>query len=187
MKILINLLIAFFFTGGQAVAKEDVCSRQSGEAYALCQSFCEDMDCDSNDMEASRVACGKIYVKFMTLTGLAPPCEGYDKCIEWSDAQLKNIGSHSLSSRYDDYVITGFWKGCNFKSVSDIEYSNTSNINYRIFATTFDCNMDYKFGDDFIAGYLESDSRGNNVVNTTTYISQEEFELCKAEIEAHSM
>lgn len=59
---------------GTPPSQETVCDSQIGAAYGLCTAFCEAMDCDSDDPQASQNACDKVGAKFLTITGQAPPC-----------------------------------------------------------------------------------------------------------------
>jgi len=60
---------------GEPPAIESVCDGQSGAAFGLCNAYCEAMDCDSADAEASAEACEKVRDSFETLTGEELPCE----------------------------------------------------------------------------------------------------------------
>ena len=59
---------------GETPANESVCDLESGAAYGLCVSYCEAMDCDSDDPSASFNACDKIEAKFLQATGRELPC-----------------------------------------------------------------------------------------------------------------
>jgi hypothetical protein len=59
---------------GTPPSSETVCDGQAGAAYGLCTAFCEAMDCDSDDPQASQTACDKVGAKFLNITGQAPPC-----------------------------------------------------------------------------------------------------------------
>jgi len=73
MRILMSLLVAAFFLGGQAVAGECVCDGQSGAAYGLCIAYCEAMDCDGDMPNADDTACAKIEDCYKQITGDVPP------------------------------------------------------------------------------------------------------------------
>ena len=61
---------------GETPAQEDVCAGQVGAAYGLCNAYCEAMDCDSADAQASNKACNRVFDLFMNITGeQMPPCE----------------------------------------------------------------------------------------------------------------
>ena len=73
---------------GQPPAQEDVCDGQVGAAYGLCNAYCEAMDCDSAEAQASDMACDKVLERFLNITGVplpqctelcpdgsVPPCE----------------------------------------------------------------------------------------------------------------
>jgi hypothetical protein len=62
---------------GQTPAQETVCDHESGAAFGLCNAYCEAMDCDSANPQASATACGKVKAKFTNITGRTSlPCEG---------------------------------------------------------------------------------------------------------------
>lgn len=60
---------------GQPPSQETVCDAETGAAYGLCNAYCEAMDCDSNEPDASATACGKVRGKFQNITGRDVPCE----------------------------------------------------------------------------------------------------------------
>jgi len=81
-KAILPLCLLLTFAGAAAAqtpdgsppSQETVCDGQTGAAYGLCTAFCEAMDCDSDDPQASQTACDKVGAKFLTITGQAPPC-----------------------------------------------------------------------------------------------------------------
>ncbi len=60
---------------GETPAEETVCDTENGAAYGLCNAYCEAMDCESEDPQASEEACTKVRGKFMNITGHDLPCE----------------------------------------------------------------------------------------------------------------
>jgi hypothetical protein len=60
---------------GETPAEEAVCDNETGAAFGLCNAYCEAMDCESDDPQASETACGKIRDKFTQITGRDLPCE----------------------------------------------------------------------------------------------------------------
>ena len=60
---------------GETPAEETICDGQVGAAFGLCNAYCEAMDCDSVDAQASPIACEKVATKYMNITGAMPPCE----------------------------------------------------------------------------------------------------------------
>lgn len=82
IKTILPLCLLLTFAGAAAAqtpdgnppSQETVCDGQTGAAYGLCTAFCEAMDCDSDDPQASQTACDKVGGKFLTITGQAPPC-----------------------------------------------------------------------------------------------------------------
>jgi hypothetical protein len=67
---------------GETPADEFICDGQVGAAFGLCNAYCEAMDCDSLDPQASETACNKIYNSFQNITGAPPPCEAYCPCVD---------------------------------------------------------------------------------------------------------
>ncbi len=65
---------------GSTPAVETVCDSQVGAAFGLCNAYCEAMDCDSLDPQASEAACASVYGRFENITGMAPPCENICPC-----------------------------------------------------------------------------------------------------------
>jgi len=59
---------------GQTPSEETVCDSETGAAYGLCNAYCEAMDCDSDDPQASENACNRVSEKFRQITGEDPPC-----------------------------------------------------------------------------------------------------------------
>lgn len=57
-------------------AEETICDGETGAAYGLCNAYCEAMDCDSPNAQASATACTKVKDKFANITGRPfLPCE----------------------------------------------------------------------------------------------------------------
>lgn len=66
---------------GQTPAEETVCDSETGAAFGLCNAYCEAMDCESADPQASATACTKVKDKFTQLTGRSSlPCEAPTTC-----------------------------------------------------------------------------------------------------------
>jgi hypothetical protein len=62
---------------GETSSEETACDGEAGAAYGLCNAYCEAMDCDSDDAQASETACTKVRDKFTNITGRTSlPCEG---------------------------------------------------------------------------------------------------------------
>ncbi|HEX6901374.1 MAG TPA: hypothetical protein VF789_16735 [Thermoanaerobaculia bacterium] len=60
---------------GETPAQETVCDDETGAAYGLCNAYCEAMDCESDDPQASETACTRVKDKFTQITGRDLPCE----------------------------------------------------------------------------------------------------------------
>jgi hypothetical protein len=56
-------------------SEETICDAETGAAYGLCNAYCEAMDCESEEPDASATACGKVRSKFTNITGRDVPCE----------------------------------------------------------------------------------------------------------------
>jgi hypothetical protein len=54
---------------------ETICAGQVGAAHGLCTAYCEAMDCDSANPQASPTACSKVRENYVKHTGQAPPCD----------------------------------------------------------------------------------------------------------------
>lgn len=57
-------------------SEETICDGETGAAYGLCNAYCEAMDCESENAQASATACTKVRDKFTNITGRSLPCEG---------------------------------------------------------------------------------------------------------------
>ena len=57
-------------------SEETICDGETGAAYGLCNAYCEAMDCESANAQASATACTKVKDKFTNITGRSLPCEG---------------------------------------------------------------------------------------------------------------
>lgn len=84
--VLFCLMAVFFLSVGFASAQtpdgetpaiETVCDGQSGAAFGLCNAYCEAMDCDSGEPQASEKACNRVFDKFEQVTGEVPPCDTF--------------------------------------------------------------------------------------------------------------
>ncbi len=62
---------------GETPSVETVCDGQVGAAFGLCNAYCEAMDCDSGEPQASEKACSRVLDKFEQLTGGLPPCDNF--------------------------------------------------------------------------------------------------------------
>lgn len=79
---IILVAVVIFFTGtiyaqtadGVTPAVEVPCDLESGAAFGLCVSYCEAMDCDSEQAFATETACLKIQDRFIQKTGRDLPC-----------------------------------------------------------------------------------------------------------------
>lgn len=74
MRIFIILLVALFLIAGQALADEEYCEGLVGAAYGLCNAYCNSLNCESEEHQASERACEAVYDKYYKRTGEEPPC-----------------------------------------------------------------------------------------------------------------
>jgi len=66
---------------GQTPAEETVCDPLSGAQFGLCNAYCEAMDCDSDEPQASEKACLKVYDNFLKHSNvIVPPCLCFPDC-----------------------------------------------------------------------------------------------------------
>lgn len=109
----------YFYDSGQTLATpdgippsgEDVCDGDTGAAYGLCVAFCEAMDCDSGNANASPTACDKVADNYERRTGSLPPC--LCPCISeipgWAAALNGELGeivacTENVIPGFDDFV-----------------------------------------------------------------------------------
>lgn len=59
---------------GMPPAIESICDEEEGAAFGLCNAFCEAMDCETDNPQASATACDKVKSKYQQITGQQPPC-----------------------------------------------------------------------------------------------------------------
>lgn len=69
------MLVAVSLLGGQAVAEANICDGQVNVAFVFCNTYCEIMNCDDDDVQASGKTCDKINYSFVYLTKEKMPCE----------------------------------------------------------------------------------------------------------------
>ena len=69
---------------GQTPAEETVCDGQTGAAYGLCNAYCEAMDCDSPEPQASPTACSRVQANYQRITGQPLPCDVACPCPRWN-------------------------------------------------------------------------------------------------------
>ena len=79
MKYLPTTLTTIMAFGMLAVSipvmAQNACEDQVGSAFGLCNAYCEAMDCDSDDPQASDKACVRVLDNFLKVTGSEiPPC-----------------------------------------------------------------------------------------------------------------
>lgn len=68
---------------------EEVCDMTTGAAHGLCVAFCEAMDCETDEPQASERACTRVGDRFVQITGELPPC--LRSCPCWEPEDLNSI------------------------------------------------------------------------------------------------
>jgi hypothetical protein len=61
---------------GETPAEETVCDIYEGDAFGLCNAYCEAMDCDYESPNASPQACAAVARNFLRATGEELVCDG---------------------------------------------------------------------------------------------------------------
>lgn len=78
---------------GEPPAEETVCDGETGAAFGLCNAFCEAMDCDAANPQASGQACERVEDRFAQVTGRIPPCLISCPCFTAEDLQQGTIAA----------------------------------------------------------------------------------------------
>jgi len=82
-SLIMICMILFFFTPMAVLAQtpdtetpsfETICDSDVGAAFGLCNAYCEAMDCETDDPQASPKACERVHNKYVNVTGHEPPC-----------------------------------------------------------------------------------------------------------------
>ena len=73
---------------GETPAVEDICDGETGRAYGLCNAYCEAMDCENADTQASIEACDTVFDKYMDATGQVPPCVEPRSCADLAECAV---------------------------------------------------------------------------------------------------
>ena len=103
----------------------EVCDSENGAAYGLCNAYCEAMECDSGEPNASDIACQKVADKFQQIENRPVPCD----CPMSNDPEFIKLvtidntvtscvigeyGSHPITQRmslsvYGEALFSGVW------------------------------------------------------------------------------
>ncbi len=91
---------------GQTPAEEKVCEPLGGASRGLCNAYCEAMDCDSDEAQASPVACFRVLANFMKKSGGAlPPClDGDGDGVPDGDDNCPNVANQDQADGDSDGV-----------------------------------------------------------------------------------
>jgi hypothetical protein len=79
LTVCVGIIFCTIKTGvayGEPGVNSDVCNDEwlSGKSKGVCNAYCEAMDCDSAEPNASESACQSQLERFVELTGVEPPC-----------------------------------------------------------------------------------------------------------------
>lgn len=74
IPLMLVILIALHLPVVSQAAESTICDGSAGAAYGLCTAYCEAMDCDSDNPQASETACQRVYDNYAKITGGIPPC-----------------------------------------------------------------------------------------------------------------
>jgi len=91
--LLITLLTALLIpisAGAQTPVEESVCDGLLGASWGLCNAYCEAMDCDSEDPNASSTACLKVLSKYNAQTEARIPCARV-QCPCWAPEDVDTL------------------------------------------------------------------------------------------------
>jgi len=88
----------------QGMADDSACLEEFllGEAFGLCNAYCEAMDCDGTP-QASAKACEKVHAKFMAVADMEPPCLGDEPTNDPPEVDLSgdpNDGSFDTTATF---------------------------------------------------------------------------------------
>lgn len=96
---------------GETPAEETVCDGLEGNLFGLCNAYCEAMDCDSEDPNASERACDRVLENFLDAGG-EPPCTAAGSCCEVHDTPgCDDAGCEALICDLDPFCCDVFWDG----------------------------------------------------------------------------
>ncbi len=83
---------------GKPPSEETVCDGETGAAFGLCNAYCEAMDCDSPNHQASDTGCAQVKANFMRKTGRPLPCDVVCPCAHTTLLPLfADLGSGAIA------------------------------------------------------------------------------------------
>jgi hypothetical protein len=91
--LLIALLTALLIpisAGAQTSVEESACGGLSGATWGLCNAYCEAMDCDSENPNASSTACLQVLSKYTSHTEQPIPCARV-RCPCWAPEDVDTL------------------------------------------------------------------------------------------------
>lgn len=92
------MLLLSLALSASANPNASVCDDYNGQAYGLCNAYCEAMDCDE-DPNANIAACESVAANLLAATGDEPPCE-----VQEYDVRFVYSGDDSVEASLDGAV-----------------------------------------------------------------------------------
>lgn len=184
MKILLSLLMAVMFLGGQAVADDgDICDGQVGSAYGLCQAYCIAMDCAGTDPLPSDEACSRVSDQYEKVTGFLPPCCS-DQCPLWTkqelDATYNRLCCEVMEDNYDQGL-------CENGRVDFLDVCYDESFLW-IFLGVAEIYDDQGFCEiqSYEGAYVEITEDGEVFHDRVIELTREEYDACRVDIANYS-
>jgi hypothetical protein len=87
---LVAALLIPFSASAQTPTEESVCDGLSGASWGLCNAYCEGMDCDSDNPNASSTACLEVLSKYTIHTEQLIPCARV-QCPCWAPEDVDTL------------------------------------------------------------------------------------------------
>jgi len=114
---------------GETPAEETICDGLSGASWGLCTAFCEAMDCESENPQASANACAKVLERYRQKSGgTSPPCldtdgdgilDEDDICPYAADPLQLDVGGVDSPSNPGGLVPDGIGDACQCGDLDD--------------------------------------------------------------------
>ena len=99
---LVSFLLVSTSASAQPSNDESVCNGLSGASWGLCNAYCEVLDCESENPNASSTACLKILSEYETHTDQVIPCARVE-CRCWTPEDVDTLLSEC---EYDAFSVT---------------------------------------------------------------------------------
>ncbi len=126
--LMLCTLAAFAGNASAQILLENICDLETGAAYGLCNAYCEAMDCDSDDHNASQQACDRVGGRFEQMTGRVPPCELECPCSALPDFSGFLTGELEIVSCVEDGLTVWLFEGEPFTEVANAAVGSEINL-----------------------------------------------------------